>query len=196
MIGKALTENVRDGIGRQSLFKFMGMEEIAIGNQISKATVFNNVKKELIGHSFEIRDCDMERPWGGFFVLAEKQAAKFVKIYFPGENPDELVTDRMVSPKILIVAPQSRLSWQYHHRRSEVWRVAHGEVGIVRSMTNEQGDLKKLKQGDQVVLAQGERHRLIGLSDYGIVAEIWQHTNANEPSNEEDIVRVEDDFGR
>jgi hypothetical protein len=39
------------------------------------------------------------------------------------------------------------------------------------------------------------RHRLIGLDDFGVVAEIWQHTDAI-PSDEEDIIRVQDDFGR
>jgi hypothetical protein len=29
----------------------------------------------------------------------------------------------------------------------------------------------------------------------GIVAEIWQHTDLNQPSDEEDIVRLQDDFG-
>ena len=50
-------------------------------------------------------------------------------------------------------------------------------------------------EGDQVKLQQGERHRLIGLKDYGIVAEIWQHTDSV-PSDEDDIVRVQDDFKR
>jgi mannose-6-phosphate isomerase len=50
--------------------------------------------------------------------------------------------------------------------------------------------------GDIVQLKQGERHRLIGTSQWGIVAEIWQHTNAQHPSDEDDIVRLQDDFGR
>ena len=29
-----------------------------------------------------------------------------------------------------------------------------------------------------------------------IVAEIWQHTDKNNPSDEEDIIRVQDNFGR
>jgi hypothetical protein len=29
-----------------------------------------------------------------------------------------------------------------------------------------------------------------------MIAEIWQHTNADQPSDEDDIVRVQDDFGR
>ena len=47
----------------------------------------------------------------------------------------------------------------------------------------------------KVRLVKGERHRLIGLEDYGFVAEIWQHTDSI-PSDEEDIVRVQDDFSR
>jgi hypothetical protein len=27
-------------------------------------------------------------------------------------------------------------------------------------------------------LQQGERHRLVGLEEWGVVAEIWQHTDA------------------
>ena len=38
-------------------------------------------------------------------------------------------------------------------------------------------------------------HVVIGLKDYGIVAEIWQHTDSL-PSDEDDIVRVQDDFKR
>ena len=51
-------------------------------------------------------------------------------------------------------------------------------------------------EGDQIVLQQGERHRLIGLNEASVVAEIWQHTDANHPSDEDDIIRVQDDFGR
>jgi mannose-6-phosphate isomerase len=50
--------------------------------------------------------------------------------------------------------------------------------------------------GETITLKQGERHRLIGLDDWGIVAEIWVHTDVNNPSNEDDIVRLQDDFGR
>lgn len=69
------------------------------------------------------------------------------------------------------------------------------EVGIVRSDNDTEGELVKFKEGEQVRLAQGERQRLIGLEDYGNVAEIWQHTDLV-PSDEEDIVGVQDDFKR
>jgi len=49
--------------------------------------------------------------------------------------------------------------------------------------------------GSQLKLNQGLRHRLIGLDNYAVVAEIWQHTDKI-PSDEDDIIRVQDDFGR
>ena len=52
------------------------------------------------------------------------------------------------------------------------------------------------EEGDKVVLQQGERHRLIGLDDCSVVAEIWQHTDVDYPSDEDDIIRLQDDFGR
>ena len=58
------------------------------------------------------------------------------------------------------------------------------------------GSKIELKVGDKIKLQQGERHRIIGLDDWGILAEIWQHSDVNNPSNEEDIIRLQDDFGR
>jgi mannose-6-phosphate isomerase len=97
---------------------------------------------------------------------------------------------------MLLVAPQARLSWQYHYRRAEIWRVVQGPVGVATSDTDAEGEVQSYAPGDQITLRQGERHRLVGLSGWGVVAEIWQHTDASAPSDEEDIVRVQDDFGR
>ena len=101
-----------------------------------------------------------------------------------------------MSPKILIVKPESRLSWQYHNRSAEIWQVYKGSAGIIRSDTDIENEMEVYNEGDQIILQQGERHRLIGLDDYCVVAEIWQHTDANLPSDEDDIIRVQDDFGR
>lgn len=158
--------------------------------------IFETIHKELVGHSFEIVASDNNRPWGGFFVIAEAQAQNFADAYFEGLDVSTLKISGQLSPKILIVAPEKRLSWQYHHRRAEIWRVIKGQAGVVTSDTDEEGALQVLNVGDTITLQQGERHRLIGLSDYAVIAEIWQHTDANHPSNEDDIVRVQDDFGR
>ena len=161
-----------------------------------KNEIFEKVEQTLDSQGFKIVSKDDSRPWGGFFVIEESQAQDFANQYFDGINVEELKIGGKLSPKILLVAPQARLSWQYHHRRAEIWQVVDGTVGIKRSNTDEEGELKEYQPKDQVKLQQGERHRLIGLDGWGVVAEIWQHTDANHPSDEEDIVRVQDDFGR
>ena len=96
----------------------------------------------------------------------------------------------------MVVNPNSKLSWQYHHRRAEIWKVFKGEVGVSRSFDDNQNPLIKLVTGDQIRLKKGERHRLIGLSDFAVIAEMWQHTDSNNPSDDNDIVRISDDYGR
>lgn len=139
---------------------------------------------------------DQSRPWGGFYVIDESQAAQFAQHFFPEENIEALKLSEKLSPKLLMVAPGKRLSWQYHHRRAEIWRCIDGEVAVATSTTDEETEKRKLKMGDKIKLTQGERHRLIGLDGWGVIAEIWQHTDAQHPSDEDDIVRLQDDFGR
>lgn len=146
--------------------------------------------------NYTIADADRSRPWGGFFVIEESEAMRFADEFFPGLDLSMLHKFSKLSPKLLLVAPGRRLSWQYHNRRSERWRVIEGDIGIVRSDTDEQGEMEQLSEGDTVRLAQGERHRLVGLEGWSLLAEIWQHTDPENPSDENDIVRVEDDFGR
>lgn len=161
-----------------------------------KAALFQKIENQLQSQGFQINKVDQDRPWGGFFVLNEEQAQAFANYYFAGLDVDQLRISGKLSPKILLVAPNTRLSWQYHFRRAEIWTVVEGTVGVKTSSTDEEGELRTLAQGDTITLEQGERHRLIGLNDWGIVAEIWQHTDASNPSDESDIVRVQDDFGR
>jgi mannose-6-phosphate isomerase len=145
---------------------------------------------------FRIQSFDFDRPWGGFFVLDEGQADLFIETYFPTYKKEDLMLGNKLSPKILVVEPGKRLSWQYHHRRAEIWRVVEGEVGVVMSDTDEQTDVNVFEAGDIIVLSTGQRHRLVGLKDWGVIAEIWQHTDPANPSDEDDIVRLQDDFGR
>ncbi|MFM9005686.1 MAG: phosphoheptose isomerase [Flavobacteriales bacterium] len=145
---------------------------------------------------FNVVASDLTRPWGGFYVIDETQAQLFSDTFFDGLDVATLTIGGKLSPKILLVSAQQRLSWQYHNRRAEIWRVLEGPVGVVRSHTDEEGELVVHQAGEFIKLAQGERHRLIGLDTPAIIAEIWQHTDAAQPSDESDIVRVQDDFGR
>jgi hypothetical protein len=83
-----------------------------------------------------------------------------------------------------------------YHRRAEIWKCIGGTVGVITSDTDEEKTQHTLKEGDIIRLKQSERHRINGLGDWGLVAEIWQHTDESYPSNEDDIVRVQDVFGR
>lgn len=158
--------------------------------------IFSKSEQRLIREGFEVISTDLNRPWGGFFVIDENQAQKFANIYFDGLNISELKVAGKLSPKLLLVKPGARLSWQYHFRRKETWSIIEGPVGIARSMTDEQGDIETFHTNEKVVMQEGERHRLIGLANWGVVAEFWQHTDINNPSNEEDIVRLQDDYQR
>ncbi len=161
-----------------------------------KSAVFTEVENFLSQCSLGVVNKDSSRPWGGFFVIDEIQAPHFGRLFFPEVELATLRISGKLSPKILVVQPNTRLSWQYHHRRAEIWRVISGTVGVVTSLTDVEEEKKELKTGDLIRLAQGQRHRLVGLNGWGVIAEIWQHTDLNDPSNEEDIVRVQDDFGR
>ncbi|MFD2247155.1 phosphoheptose isomerase [Pontibacter ruber] len=167
-----------------------------VSEEENKTRLFEELKHELETKGFTVEKQDRTRPWGGFFVIDEEQAQRFADTYFDGISVDDLKISGKLSPKILVVAPEKRLSWQYHHRRAEIWQVIKGTVGVVTSDTDEEGERKTLGPGDKIKLQQGERHRLVGLDDWGVLAEIWQHTDAGKPSDEEDIVRVQDDFGR
>ena len=159
-------------------------------------SIFESTRLRLKKQGLRIDRYDLNRPWGGFFVLDENQAQEFADIYFEGLDVGPLRIAGKLSPKILLVKPEARLSWQYHHRRAEVWRIVEGPVGIVRSATDEEGEVEFFEAGHTIVLEKGERHRLIGLENWGVVAEFWQHTDPNHPSDEDDIVRLQDDYAR
>ena len=158
--------------------------------------IFKKTEAELKGLALKIDSFDFNRPWGGFFVIEEKDAQKFANTYFNKLDVQSLKISGKLSPKVLLVKPESRLSWQYHHRRAETWRIVKGEVGIVRSFNDTESAVVNYKEGDLITLQKEERHRLVGLKDWAIIAEFWQHTDPSNPSNEDDIVRVQDDYSR
>ncbi len=161
----------------------------------SREEVFEEVEK-YISSFVRIRYKDISRPWGGFLVIEEDDAEKFITQFFVHLTKNELSISGKLSPKILLVEPCKKLSWQYHHRRAEIWKLISGRAGVIKSDDDKEKDVIILEPGDLVELKQGERHRLIGLDKWGIVAEIWRHTDVENPSDEEDIVRLQDDFGR
>ena len=142
---------------------------------------------------YSISDKDLNRPWGGFYYINNSDLSKFSSEFFPNYDID--ITNP-ISPKILIINPEKRLSFQYHNRRKEIWSVIKGPVGVVRSYTDDENIIQTLQTGDIITIDKQERHRLIGLDNIAIVAELWCHTDINHLSDENDIIRLQDDYNR
>ena len=162
----------------------------------TKEEIFSKIESHLAANGFRIVDRALEKPWGGFYVIDEAQAKDFAAYYFSEVDFSSISLTGRLSPKILAVAPKKRLSWQYHFRRAEIWKLVAGEAAITTSDDDVERFNRAMGMGEVIRLKQGERHRLIGMNQWGMVAEIWQHTNAEHLSDESDIVRVQDDFIR
>lgn len=156
--------------------------------------VFECVEEHLKAGGFSVIDRALDKPWGGYWVIDGSQAEKFAQTYFPEINFRSLQITSNLSPKILLVGPKRRLSWQYHFRRAEIWRLVGGTAAVTTSDDDVERNNRVLEIGDIVRLRQGERHRLIGGMGWGMVAEIWQHTRPEQLSDEADIVRLQDDY--
>lgn len=155
--------------------------------------LFLSIKKEIESKGYNVVGCDFNRPWGGFLLIDEIQSVQFIKEFISTEI---IKIEGRVSPKILIINPNSRLSWQYHYRRKEIWSVYKGPIGVVKSKNDLENPMKIYKSGDIITFDIQERHRLIGLEDIGVVAEIWQHIDIKNLSDEDDIIRLQDDYYR
>ena len=157
--------------------------------------VFERILAEANGFGLEIVDRDFERPWGGFLRFSEDCLDAFFKAYWQGIDTGKSVGRR--DPKVLLVAPGQRLSLQLHHRRSELWRVLDGPVMVIHGPDQRRLSEEVLFAGDVIHLECGEMHRLCGaLDSWGRVAEIWEHVDPDNPSDESDIERVQDDYVR
>jgi len=106
-------------------------------------------------------------PWGRWEVLLDESTYKVKRI---------------------TVLPGKRLSYQKHFKRREHWMVVEGK-GVVTV----DGKDVNLSKGEAIDLAQEEAHRMTNNGDENLTfIEIQQ----GEYFGEDDIVRLEDDYGR
>lgn len=156
--------------------------------------VSKKVKEELLKMNLEIIEEDLQKPWGGYFRISDLQIKRFIVHYFSDFKPDSFSN---MSPKILMFAPNSRVSWQVHQRRTEIWQIQEGPVGVYLSQTDDQPENPRMyKQTGRIMIPAGTRHRNAKLDNWGIVAEIWIHTDPGKLSDENDIRRISDDYNR
>lgn len=172
-------------------------DKIDTSKSRAKDQVLSEVRAVLENEGYGIKEANIKKPWGAYFLLSRDNTEQFLEQFFSNINLPEWAKDLPLDPKILVVSPKKRLSWQWHKRRGEVWTVVSGPVGVYVSDTDQMPENPKVinKFGNVQIQPKG-RHRLAGLENWGIVAEIWVHTDPKKPSNESDITRVEDDFGR
>ena len=88
--------------------------------------------------------------------------------------------------KLIYVNSGKRLSLQYHNKRSEFWKVVRGTA-----MVELDGKETILAEGDTIVIPRQARHRVGALDGDCTILEI-----AYGKFDEDDIVRIEDDFQR
>lgn len=104
----------------------------------------------------------------------------------PWGSFEEFTRNEASTVKILRLSPGKRFSLQKHEHRSEWWRVIEGN-GLAQVGDEE----RSVTVGDTLEIPVGTLHRLTG-GDTGLaVLEISFGV-----FDENDIVRVEDDFGR
>ena len=107
------------------------------------------------------------RPWGRYEILQESQSHKV---------------------KCIWVYPGKRLSYQRHQRRAEHWFIVSGTA---RMTHNDQETT--MTTGDTATIEVGDLHRIENIgSDDVIFIEVQTGTYFGE----DDIERIEDDFGR
>lgn len=107
------------------------------------------------------------RPWGSWHVLDEGAGYKVKRIE---------------------VLPHCRLSYQTHDHRSEHWVVVSGKATCVI-----EGETQVAGPGDCVEVSLGEAHRIVNDQDELLVIVEIQR---GEYTGEDDICRLEDDYGR
>ena len=109
-----------------------------------------------------------ERPWGNYTVLDD-------------DAPDHKV-------KRLVVHPGKRLSYQRHFQRAEHWFIVAGTAEVTLD-----GAVIELHAGDSIDIPLESAHRIANAGETDVVLIEVQHGSY---FGEDDIVRLEDDFGR
>jgi mannose-6-phosphate isomerase len=109
-----------------------------------------------------------ERPWGNYTVI------------------DDGAADHKV--KRIVVHPGKRLSYQLHHQRAEHWFIVSGTARVTLD-----GHVTTLGPGQAIDIPLEASHRMANEGDVDVVFIEVQHGTY---FGEDDIVRLEDDFGR
>jgi len=110
---------------------------------------------------------DSIRPWGRYEILQESSTFKVKSIW---------------------VKPHARLSYQKHKYRAEHWFITQGEGEVIINGVNH-----PVAAGSFIEFGAGDLHRMSNTGDQEL---IFIEVQTGSYFGEDDIERVEDDFGR
>lgn len=163
-------------------------------------TYTDDIEGAVLAAGYTVVERNDTKPWGAYLRVESSQADLFVGDFFGDLTPDEARLgnpDAELSPKILIVTPGQRLSLQKHFRRAERWKFLTRGWYYKSKNETDPGELIEAQPGEVVQFDCEDVHRLCGGEEgFVVVAEIWQHVDQSLPSDEDDIVRLEDDYSR
>jgi len=107
------------------------------------------------------------RPWGRYEILQESDSHKV---------------------KCIWVTPGKRLSYQRHQKRAEHWFMVAGSARVTLN-----GVASELKAGQTIDIGIGDLHRVENIGSDDLV---FIEVQSGSYFGEDDIERIEDDFGR
>lgn len=104
----------------------------------------------------------------------------------PWGNFEQFCKNEICTVKIITVHPNQKLSLQYHIYRDEFWKILFGKATIVIG-----GQIKNGEEGDEFFTPKRTNHRIITRNSSVKILEI-----SFGKFDEDDIVRLEDKYGR
>ena len=109
----------------------------------------------------------LDTPWGRWEVLLDSNYCKVKRIF---------------------VNEGQRLSYQKHFKRQEVWTIVQGQAVVTLD-----GEEKTYKTGDTIFIPKESAHRIANNEKEQV---IFIEIQRGDYFGEDDIVRLEDDYGR
>ena len=108
-----------------------------------------------------------ERPWGNYHIIAKNKGYQIKEIR---------------------VSKESKLSLQKHSNRSEFWQIVKGKSKITI-----EGNIHYLKEKEHIYIPKNTIHRIENIGKENL---IFIEIQLGENLKEDDIIRLEDDYGR
>lgn len=107
----------------------------------------------------------------------------------PWGQYENLLDSNQCKVKVIKIEPGKQPSYQYHHKREEHWVVVSGIGEVIVDEKN-----RTVKQGDYIFVPLESKHRIKNLHDTESL--VFIEVQLGTYFGEDDIVRVQDDFGR